>query len=147
MLGDLLYEERPRVTEVVEYGSRFSDLMEGNPPGPEGARFDFHFVVDEFKGRLVGKGKGIVSLTIRPDGIGIAEIHETFTTKDGENILIKGSGISMPGSEAGQMKGKFTYNFSTSSKKYAWLNSTIGVGEGGGNPLKGDVVVKVYSWD
>jgi hypothetical protein len=68
LLGELLYEERPRITEVVEYGTKYSDLMAGNPPGPEGARFDFHFVVDEFKGKLAGKGKGIVSLTIRPDG-------------------------------------------------------------------------------
>lgn len=146
MLGELLYEERPKVTEVVEYGTKFSEIMAGKQPGPEGARFDFHFVVDEFKGRLAGKGKGIVSLTIKPNGIGMADIHETFTTKEGENILIKGSGISTYDS-TGQMKGKFTYNFSTSSKEYAWLNSTIGVGEGGGSPQKGDVVVRVYSWD
>ena len=69
----------------------------------------------------------------------MVEIHETFTTKDGENILIKGSGISTYDS-TGQMKGKFTYNFNSSSKKYAWLNSTIGVGEGGGNPLKGTLL-------
>lgn len=146
MLGELLYEEKPTTTEVVEYGTKFSELMAGKPPGPEGARFDFHFVVDDMKGKLTGKAKGILSMTVRADGISLVEIHETFTTNDGENILIKGFGFSLPGSEPGAQIFKGAYNFSTSSKKYAWLNSTIGVGEGGGNPLKGDVSVKVYSW-
>lgn len=145
-LLELLYEEKPTTTEIVEYGTKLSELMAGKPPGPEGAHFDLHFVVNDLKGKLIGKGKGFISMTVRPDGISVVEIHETLTTEDGENILIKGSGYSLPGDEPGKVRFKGTYKFHTSSKKYAWLNSTIGVGEGGGNPLKGDVVVSVYSF-
>ena len=150
LLGELLYEEKnPRITELVEYGAKFSDIMTGKPVGPGGARIDLHFVVDDMgsKGKLSGTGKGTISMNIHPDGITTVEIHETLTTKDGENILVKGSGFSLPGDQPGTLRFKGAYNFHTSSEKYAWLNSTLGVGEGAGNPLKGDVSVRVYSWN
>ncbi len=45
------------------------------------------------------------------------------------------------------LKGKLSYRFFTSAKEYSWLNSTIGVGEGEANPLKGEGSIKIYSWD
>lgn len=146
MIGEMLYEERPAVTELVEYGMKFSDLMAGKPPGPEGAYFDLGFAVDGLVGKLAGKGKGRTTIVARADGVTKVEIHETLTTQNGENVLVKCSGFMSPGTEPGAVRFKGTYNFFTSSAKYGWLNSTIGVGEGGGNPLKGDVVVQVYTW-
>lgn len=143
----LLYEERPTTTEMVEYGTRFADVIAGTPPGPEGARFDLHFVAHDMKSRISGNSKGVTSLTARADGISLVEIYETFVTEDEENILIKGSGFAFPGVEPGALTFKGTYRFHTSSPKYAWLNSTIGVGEGGGNPVKGDVAIRVYLWE
>jgi len=146
MLGELLYEGNPQLVELVEYGTKFSDLMAGKPPGPEGARFDFH-LVGNVKGKLTGRVKALVTMTVRPDGLSVMEMHESLTTEDGENILLEGSAVSLPGDEPGSIRVKGAFTYHTSSKKYAWANSTIGVLEAGGNLPKGDFTAKVYSWD
>jgi len=143
-MGELLYDERPTIKEVVEYGTKFSDFIEGKPVGPSGARFDFHFD-NEIRGRLTGKVKGIAAIIAKPDGTNTADIHGTLTTDDGENILVKALLYLSFGPEPGAMHGKGTVRFFTNSEKYQWTNSTIGVVNGGGNPLKGEAAVKVYS--
>src|SRR3954470_21568306 len=42
MPGPLIYEYRPQITQVVEYGASADAVLSGTPPPAEGARFDFH---------------------------------------------------------------------------------------------------------
>lgn len=144
MLGELLYEERPSVTEVIEYGTKFEDLMSGKAASCS-AKIDFHFL-NEIRGKLTGKVRGTAALSIVPSDVSKAEIRGTLLTDDGENILITALlYLSFLGPDTIYAKGS-TY-FYTESEKYRWANSTVGVTSGGGNPFKGDAAVKVYSWE
>jgi hypothetical protein len=102
--------------------------------------------VEDIAGRLSGRGKGIVSFTVQPDGVSVVEIRETLTTPEGENVLIRCLGVALPGEEAGDLAFKGSYRFHTSAAEYSWLNAVVGLGQGGGNPLRDDVVVRVYAW-
>jgi hypothetical protein len=42
MPGALIYEYRPQITQVVEYGASADAVLSGQTPPAEGARFDFY---------------------------------------------------------------------------------------------------------
>jgi hypothetical protein len=42
MPGPLIYEYRPQITQVVEYGASADAVLSGQAPPAEGARFDFY---------------------------------------------------------------------------------------------------------
>jgi hypothetical protein len=83
---------------------------------------------------------------VQPNGMSVVEIRETLTTPEGENVLIRCSGVALPGEEAGDLAFKGSYGFHTSAAEYSWLNTVVGLGQGGGNPLRDNVVVRVYAW-
>lgn len=146
MLGEILFEEKPNVTEVADYGIKFEDFMAGKQVGHGEVKFDFHFI-NEIKGKLTGKVKGVAAITARVDGgPSLADIHGTLKTDDGESILVKAL-LYLTFQQEGSVYAKGTVYFHTSSSRYSWVNSTIGVVSGGGNPLKGEAAVKVYSWE
>lgn len=144
---DLLFEVTPgnrKVTEIIEYGDKLSDVMEGNMSGPNGACFDLHVVAD-IGGKLEGKTRAIVSMSMISDGTTSLNLHEALTLTDGECILLDGTGVSLPGDKPGWIKAKGTFKFFTSSKKYAWLNTTIAVFEAWGDPGGSEFNLKAYS--
>lgn len=140
---ELLYEGTPKATNVIEYGGKFSDLMEGKLPGPAGATFDL-MIEDYIKGKLQGKVKAVVTMHVQPDGISTVRMHETLTTDDGESILFDGTGISVPGDAPRTFKVRGAFRFFTSSQKYAWVNAIFGILEAKGNPAIGNFQTKVY---
>jgi hypothetical protein len=145
---ELLYQGQPTLIEVVEYGSSLAEIMAGKrPPPPGGAVFDFH-VKDRLEGRLKGDLRGLVTMTVMPDGTTRVEMHESPTTHDGEHVLFRGRGISTPLPDepaSALVRGTLTYFMA--SPKYACVNSVIGVVEGRGNLSAGTFKTRIYSHD
>lgn len=145
MLGEILFEEKPNVNEIADYGIKFEEFMAGKQVGHSEAKFDFHFL-NEIKGKLTEKVKGVAAITAKANGgPSLADIHGTLKTDDRESMLVKAL-LYITFQQEGNNYAKGTVYFHTGSNKYSWVNSTIGVVSGGGNPLKGEAAaVKVYS--
>jgi hypothetical protein len=143
MLGEVLYEEKPRATEVIEYGAKFEDMMSGKKV-QSGTRFDLYFL-NEIRGKLTGKIKGMAAIVVGPAGAA-ADILGMLRTDDGENVRVTAH-LYMSFPEPDTIYAKGASYFYTESEKYSWVNSTVGVVSGGGNPLTGDAAVKVYAWE
>jgi len=144
---DLLFEITPgnrKVTDVIDYGYTLSDLMAGNLPAAHEARVDIHVVADT-AGILSGSVQAVVYMSIKSDGRISVTLHESLTLTDGNSILMSGNGITLPADKPGLVKVKGVFTFHTSSKKYAWLNSTMAVFEAAGDPSGSNFNLKAYS--
>ena len=144
---DLLFEVTPgnrKITEVIEYGDKLTDIMAGEAPCLNGANFDLHVIADTV-GILAGTTRAVVTMTIKPNGVTLLRIHEALTLNNGECIQLEGSGISLPGEKAGWIKAKGTFSFFTASKSYDWVNTTLAVFEAWGDPAGSEFNLKVYS--
>lgn len=144
---DLLFEVTPghrKVTDVVEYGNKLSDIMSGNLPGPNSACFDIHVLAD-ITGKLTGTTKAIITMSINPDGTTTIKLHESLSLTDGEVILMEGFGVSLPGESQGMVEVKGAFKFYTTSKEYAWVNSTIAAFEAWGDPTGSNFNLKAFS--
>lgn len=122
---DLLFEERVRLTDVVEYGFSMNDLLEGKTPiPPEGARFDIYFEGMLQGERIKGTIAGVDYLEVRADGRYFLNLQARIRTEDGANIQLRETGINSQGALHLQM------DFHTNDRRYSWLNSrqVLGVG-------------------
>jgi hypothetical protein len=120
--GELLYEYKGRLTELVEYGASMRDILEGKaelPPG--GLRVDISFEGD-VEGPLAGRISGCDYLNIRADGRMELDIKATITTPEGKKIAVAAGGVAVPeeGSTASQLRENV--KLTTADPDYAWLN-------------------------
>ena len=144
---DLLFEVTPghrKVTDIVEYGDKLDDIMNGKMCGQNGAQFDLH-VVAETSGKLEGITRAIVTMFIKPNGETSLCLQEALTLTTGECIHLEGTGISLPGDKPGWVKAKGAFKFFTTSTDYDWVNTTMAVFEAWGNPGGSEFNLKVYS--
>lgn len=122
---ELLFEERVRLTEVVEYGFPMNDLLEGKTPiPPEGARFDIYFEGSLQGDRIRGTIEGVDFLEVRADGRYFLNLQARIRTEDGANIQLRETGVNNQGTLRLQME------FHTGDRRYSWLNSrqVLGIG-------------------
>src|SRR3954469_5709675 len=84
MPGPLIYEYRPQITQVVEYGASADAVLSGAPPPAEGARFDFHLEGPVSGPKLQGTFRSVDYIYFRADGRAELHIHGTITTEDGK---------------------------------------------------------------
>lgn len=102
---------------------------------PDGLRVDFYVSGGTMIGPRINATfthHGGDWMRIRPDGIGIADIHATLLTESGERILAEYSGVLDLGEDGYEkaIKGIYPPNppacvtprFLTSGHEYAWLN-------------------------
>src|SRR5450755_4659796 len=89
MPGALIYEYRPQITKVVEYGASADAVLSGQTPPPEGARFDFYLEGPVTGPKLQGMFKGIDYIYFRADGRAELHIHGEITTEDGKRLRSK----------------------------------------------------------
>jgi hypothetical protein len=75
MPGALIYEYRPQITQVVEYGASADAVLSGQPPPTEGARFDFYLEGPVSGPKLQGTFRGVDTSTSAPTAAPIS----TFT--------------------------------------------------------------------
>src|SRR5712671_6812237 len=88
----LIYEYRPQITQVVEYGASADAVLSGQAPPSEGARFDFYLEGPVSGPRLQGTFTGVDYIYFRADGRAELHIHGEITTEDGKKVALEAGG-------------------------------------------------------
>jgi hypothetical protein len=94
--GALIYEYRPQITQVVEFGASADAVLSGQAPPPEGARFDFYREGPVSGPKLQGTFSGVDYIYFRADGRAEINIHGAITTEDGKRIALQAGGVAIP---------------------------------------------------
>src|SRR4051794_4655655 len=81
--GALIYEYRPEITQVVEYGASADAVLSGQAPPAEGARFDFYLEGPASGPKLEGTFRGVDYIYFRADGRAELHVHGEITTRTG----------------------------------------------------------------
>jgi hypothetical protein len=143
---DLLFEEQIQLTDVVEYGISWTDLCTGKAMLPSaGARFDLSFEGTVYGEVLNGKIRGTDYLEVRADGRFMLNIQATIITDDGEAIALHefGTMAPQPGDPIADLY--LTLQFTTHSRKYAWLNKANAWAIGRVYMNEGKVAVEAFT--
>jgi hypothetical protein len=93
--GALIYEYRPQITHVVEYGASADAVLSGQAPPAEGARFDFYLEGPVSGPELHGTFRGVDYIYFRSDGRVELHIHGEITTEDGKKVALEAGGVAM----------------------------------------------------
>jgi hypothetical protein len=99
-------------------------------------------------GRLSGTEISFLGTTVispRPDGTATGGGQFLATTKDGETVLGRNSGVGIPKGPAGAASIRGVFYWQTQSQKLARLNQTVGVFEAE-QDAQGNIVGKVWEW-
>lgn len=141
---ELFFEERIHLTNISEYGIRWSDITSGKAaPGQEGARFDLEFEGLVNGPRIKGKIKGTDYLEVRADGKFMLNIQAAIVTDDGKRIAVREDGILYP-AENGKAHIQLNLQFTTHHPEYTWINNVQGWAICEVDMQRGEVQVKVY---
>ncbi|HKK47416.1 MAG TPA: DUF3237 family protein [Balneolaceae bacterium] len=141
---ELLFEEQLILTNIVEYGIKWNDLVSGKiVPGPEGARFNLDFEGPVTGPKIKGKIKGTDYLEVRADGKFMLNIQAAILTDNEKSIAVREDGILYPG-ENGKAHIQLNLQFTTHYPEYAWMNKIQGWAICEVDMLRGEVNVKVY---
>jgi hypothetical protein len=132
MQGEFLSELKGKITDVVII------------PVPEGTRVNARFNGTLRRPKVNGTAKGIDYTLFRADGSGILHIHAVITTEEGDLIYLESSGFLTPTEQKGRSSLREVVTCQTASKKYAWLNTTLAVGEGYSDNESGKVYLKYF---
>jgi hypothetical protein len=93
--GALIYEYRPQITQVVEYGASADAVLLGQAPPAEGARFDFYLEGPVNGPMLQGTFRGVDYIYFRADGRAELHIHGEITTEGGEKVALEAGGVAI----------------------------------------------------
>lgn len=139
--GSVIFEETAQLTDILEYGIDWKELVAGNANlPPQGARFDISFEGDVTGERIKGKIRGVDYLTVRADGRFDMNIFATITTDDGATIAFHETGLLTPRGD-GLVDLRLDMTFTTAHEQYAWLNKQQAWGWGTADQTTG--IVKV----
>src|ERR1700749_19514 len=94
--GTMIYEYRPRITQIVEYGASADAVLSGQAPPAEGERFDFYLEGPVSGPNLQGTFRGVDYINFRADGRAELHIHGEITTEDGKKIALEAGGVAIP---------------------------------------------------
>jgi Protein of unknown function (DUF3237) len=120
--GALIYEYRPQITQVVEYGASADAVLAGQAPPPEGARFDFHLEGPVSGPKLQGTFSGVDYIYFRADGRAEIDIHGTITTEDGKRIALDAGGVAIPEEGSPVFQLREHVSLTSNHPELSWVN-------------------------
>ncbi|MDR8390801.1 DUF3237 domain-containing protein [Aliifodinibius sp. S!AR15-10] len=142
---ELLFEEKLHLTNITEYGLKWSELTNGiTAPGPEGARFDLDFEGLVHGPKINGTIKGTDYLEVRADGKFMLNIQAAVITDDGKRIAVREDGVLYPHLN-GKAHIQLNLQFQTHYPEYRWMNNIQGWAICEVDMMRGEVNVKVYN--
>lgn len=144
MPGPLIYEYRPQITQVVEYGASADAVLSGQTPPAEGARFDFYLEGPVSGPTFQGTFKGVDYICFRADGRADLHIHGEITTEDGKKVALEAGGVAIPevGSPVFQLREHVS--LITNHPELSWVNPIEVWARGVVDVSTGQVHVKAY---
>ncbi len=145
MPGALIYEYRPRIMQVIEYGASADAVLSGQSSPAEGARFDFYLEGPISGPKLQGTFRGVDYIRFRADGRAELHIHGEMTTEDGRKVALEAGGVAIAavGSPVFQLREHVSL-FSNHSE-LAWVNPIEVWARGVVDVSTGQVHVKAYA--
>ena len=120
--GELIYEYRPQVTQTVEYGLSADAMFAGEPPPPEGARFDLYLEGPVCSGKLDGKVRGVDYLNFRADGRAELHIHAEIVTDDRKNVALEAGGVAVRRDGSSLLELREHVSLRSNHAELAWVN-------------------------
>ena len=145
MPGEMVYEYRPRITEVVEYGASADAVLSGQAPPPEGARFDFYLEGPVAGPKLRGTFTGVDYICFRADGRGELHIHGAITTEDGKKIALEAGGVAIPEEGSSVFQLREHVSLISSHPELSWVNPIAVWARGVVDVSTGQVHLKGYA--
>jgi len=131
MQGELLCELKLKITDMLTI------------PVPEGIRFNVEVAGTVRGPKISGTFKAIDYVLGRAD-YSLLHVHGVITTEEGDLIYVEASGLSTPTDQLGRSNIKEAVTYKTASEKYAWLNTTLAVGEGHSDITTGELYLKHF---
>jgi len=122
MPGALIYEYRPRITRVVEYGASADAVLSGQPPPAEGARFDFYLEGPVSGPKLEGTFRGVDYIRFRADGRAELHIHGEITTEDGKKVALEAGGVAIAEVDSPVFQLREHVSLLSNHAELAWVN-------------------------
>ena len=123
MSGELVYEYRPRVTEIVEYGTSAEAMFAGGTPPPEGARLDLYLEGPVSGGKLDGRVRGIDYLNFRADGRAELHIHAEITTDKGPRVALEAGGVATRRGDSSIFELREHVSLTSNHAQLSWVNT------------------------
>src|SRR3954468_12357211 len=120
--GALIYEYRPQITQVVEFGASADAVLSGQAPPPEGARFDFYLEGPVSGPKLQGTLSGVDYIYSRADGRAEIDIHGAITTEDGKRIALQAGGVAIPEEGSPVFQLREHVSLMSNHPELAWMN-------------------------
>ena len=146
MPGELIYEYRPQVTQIVEYGAPADDvLMRTAPPPKEGARLDLYLEGPVTAGRLQGIVTAIDYLNMRADGRAELHIHGHITLDDGKKVALEAGGVAIPEGDSPIFQLREHVKLTSNDPSLAWVNTAEVWARGTVDVSTGQVHLRAYA--
>jgi hypothetical protein len=145
MPGALIYEYRPQITEVVEYGASADAVLSGQTPPAEGARFDFYLEGPVAGPTVQGTFRGVDYIYFRADGRAELHIHGEITTEDTKKIALKAGGVAIPEEGPPVFQLREHVSLFSNHSDLSWVNRTQVWARGVVDVSTGQVHVKGYA--
>ena len=120
--GALIYEYRPRITQVVEDGASADAVLSGEAPPAEGARFDFYLEGPVSGPKLQGTFRGVDYIYFRADGRADLHIHGEITTEDGKKIALEAGGVAIAEEGSPVFQLREHVSLMTNHPELSWIN-------------------------
>jgi hypothetical protein len=122
MPGALIYEYRPQITQVVEYGASADAVLSGQAPPAEGARFDFYLEGPVSGPKLQGTFRGVDYIYFRADGRAELHIHGEITTEDGKRVALEAGGVAIPEEGSPVLQLREHVSLMSNHPELSWVN-------------------------
>ena len=145
MTGELIYEYRPQVTQTVEYGVSADAMFAGEPPPPEGARFDLYLEGPLCGGKLDGTVRGVVYLNFRADGRVELHIHAEILTENGKNVALEAGGIAVRQDGSSLLELREHVSLRSNHAELVWVNGLEIWARGMVDVASGQVQLRAFS--
>ena len=145
MAGELIYEYRPQVTQTVEYGVSADAMFAGEPPPPEGARFDLYLEGPLCGGKLDGTVRGVDYLNFRADGRAELHIHAEIVTHNGKNVALEAGGIAVRQDGSSLLELREHVSLRSNHAELVWVNGLEIWARGMVDVASGQVQLRAFS--
>jgi hypothetical protein len=143
--GELIYEYRPQVTQTVEYGVSADAMFAGEPPPPEGARFDLYLEGPVAGGKLNGTVRGVDYLNFRADGRAELHIHAEIVTEKGKNVALEAGGVAVRQDGLSLLELREHVSLRSNHAELAWVNGLEIWARGVVDVASGQVQLRAFS--
>jgi hypothetical protein len=143
--GELIYEYRPQVTQTVEYGVSADAMFAGEPPPPEGARFDLYLEGPVGGGKLNGTVRGVDYLNFRADGRAELHIHAEIVTENGKNVALEAGGVALRQGGSSLLALREHVSLRSNHAELVWVNGLEIWARGVVDVASGQVQLRAFS--